>query len=81
MRRMLGAMLSIAVLLPMPALAQVGVEIGPGGVRVRPQPRQYYEERPVVRDPEYARMARRCRFMVDRGEYDSWRECMDDNGF
>jgi len=46
-------MLSIGLVLPaIPALAQVGVEIGPGGVRVGPQRRSpYYEERPVARDP------------------------------
>jgi hypothetical protein len=65
------------------AFAQLGIEIGPGGVQVGPTRRgpTYYEERPVVRDPRYERMARRCRFMVRDGEYDSWRECMDDNGF
>jgi len=67
---------------PVPALAQFGVEIGPGGIQVGPTRRgPYYDERrPVVRDG-YERMARRCRFMVRNGEYDSWRECMDENGF
>src|SRR4051794_30290511 len=34
------------------------------------------EERRVVREPGYERTARRCRFLVRNGEYDSWRECM-----
>jgi hypothetical protein len=68
-------------LAPTTASAQFGIEIGPGGVQVGPTRRgPYYEERPVVRDG-YERMARRCRFLVRNGEYDSWRECMDENGF
>jgi len=64
-----------------PALAQLGVEIGPGGVQIGPTRRgPYYEERRVVRDG-YERMARRCRLLVRNGEYDSWRECMDENGY
>ena len=70
------------VAMPAPASAQLGIEIGPGGVQVGPQRRgPYYEERRVVREPGYERMARRCRFMVRNGDYDSWRECMDDNGY
>jgi len=79
----LALFLSFASLgvVPGTALAQFGVEIGPRGVEIGPTRRgPYYEERPVVRDG-YERMARRCRFLVRNGEYDSWRECMDENGY
>ena len=73
-----------------PVRAQLGIDIGPGGVRVGPsdRDREYRDDRRdrVYRDErryddQEARARRRCNRLVAAGEYRTIRGCMIEQGY